>query len=271
MSSLTESDAAEPNDAGPVEASLDCEASDADSKETPDASEVIEPSASVSAPDVGSSDESLDLPPLVILRRHDGKRFVMTPRTDLGGFDDQDLVTAREAFAWRKNNESHEIHPRLLDLLYRTARHFKAQHLILTSGYRPGRITSMHAHGRALDFQIPDVNCRKIAEHARGYGFVGVGLYPRTGSVHLDVREQSYFWISYAPRGVRWPEKGILKGLAKQMDREARTRGEGPTEPLPLEVLQARERISNRNKRLRRARRSRRKSRGATKRQIKAR
>ncbi len=194
------------------------------------------------------------LPPLVIIRRYDGKRFELTPETRDGGFDAVDLESAREAWAFRKGHESHDVHPRLLDLLYQVQRHYDAPHIALTSGYRPDRVTSYHAHGRALDLRVPGVKCRTLAKHLRRYGFVGVGVYPRTGGVHLDVREKSYFWISYAPRGVRWPERGIDLGEAAQMDKQARERGLEPSEPLPRAVQKARVHRSAAQKRRRRRR-----------------
>lgn len=207
-------------------------------------------------------EDLVDLPPLIIVRRFDMKRFVLTPETEAGGFDEDDLALAREAWSWRIDHETHDVHPRLLDLLYGAVLHFDAPNILLTSGYRPDKVTSYHAHGRALDFQVPDVTCRDLAEHMRSYGFVGVGIYPRTGSVHLDVRQKSYFWISYAPRGVRWPEKGILHGLAKQMDLRAAERGVEPPEPLPEDAILARQRQALAQKR-RLARRRSRKSMGA--------
>jgi hypothetical protein len=195
------------------------------------------------------SEKLVDLPPLVIVRRHDGKRFELTPETPAGGFGEDDLALAREAWSWSKSHEAHDVHPRLLDLLYATTQHFEAPYVLLTSGYRPDKVTSYHAHGRAIDFQLPDVKCRDLAAYARTFGFVGVGLYPRTGSVHLDVREQSFFWISYAPRGVRWREQGILPDLARQMDAQAAERGVERPGPLPEDAELARQRQAQARKR----------------------
>lgn len=245
-------DAETASDAGPDGALVPPDGSppDAGDGSLPDAGDGSLPEAAA-PPD---ADPAPDLPPLMIVRRYDGERFCLTPASKEGGFDEDDLAIARQAWARRKTGSTHEIHPRLLDLLYRTARHFKAPHIVLTSGYRPERITSYHAHGRALDFRVPGVNCRTLAKHLRTFGFVGVGLYPRTGGVHLDIRPSSYFWISYAPRGVRWRERGILHGLARQMDREALERGEQRPEPLPAAARAARKRRSYRRHRGRKRR-----------------
>lgn len=195
----------------------------------------VEPASAAPAPEVP------ELPPLVLVRYNGGGRFELSPESELGGFDAEDLEAAREAMAYR-GGETHDVYPRLLDLLYVTARHFDVPHVVITSGYRPDRASSLHAWGRAADIELPGVGFRELAEYLRGLGFVGVGFYPRTGRVHLDVREQSYFWVSRAPRGRRWREQQILPDLAREMDRAARARGLEPPEPLPDAGRLARER-----------------------------
>lgn len=206
----------------------------------------VEPSRAGPGPAPAPEAHALEvstLPPLVLVRRNGGGRFELSPATEHGGFDAQDLEIAREAMAYR-GGLTHDVHPRLLDLLYTTARHFDVPSVTITSGYRPGRQASLHAWGRAADIELPGVDFRELAEYLRSSGFVGVGFYPRTGSVHLDVREQSFFWVSWAPRGRRWREQQILPELAREMDRRARERGIEPTEPLPDAGRLARERSS---------------------------
>ena len=222
--------------------------------------EPLDSSRKMAAIHPGQDDLAAPLPPLIVIRHYDGKRFEMDPETRKGGFDAADLENAREAWAFRNGHKTHDVSPRLLDLLYQIQRHYDAPHVVLTSGFRPDRVTSYHAHGRALDLRIPGVKCRTLAKHLRTYGFVGVGVYPRTGGVHLDVRQKSYFWISYAPRGVRWPERGIDHAHAAQMDKQARERGIEPPEALPRVVQESRARRSavlkrrrSRNKARRRA------------------
>lgn len=168
--------------------------------------------------------------PLVLRRAHGGERFTLTPATASGGFDAADLETARRAFAWREDafHSEHPVSTRLLDLVYRTMRHFDAVEVELLSGFRDGRATSRHSHGRAIDFIVPGVTQAALAEHLRTLGFVGVGVYPRTGFVHLDVRSESYFWVDYARSGRRGRVRPILGNLAARADVDARARGESP-------------------------------------------
>jgi uncharacterized protein YcbK (DUF882 family) len=169
-------------------------------------------------------------PPLVLRRAHGGARFTLTPATGAGGFDAADLEMARRAFAWREDDfrSEHPVSTRLLDLVYRTMRHFDANEIELISGFRDGRTTSRHSHGRAIDFIVPGVQQAELAAYLRTLGFVGVGIYPRTGFVHLDVRSESYFWVDRARSGRRGRVRPILGNLAAQADAEARARGEAP-------------------------------------------
>lgn len=178
----------------------------------------------------GPATARADLPPLVLVRAHGGARFELPPATDGGGFDEDALGTAREAFAYYVTgfSHSHDVHPRVLDLAYRAMRHFDKDHVEIVSGYRRTRASSRHAHGRAMDFRIPGVTIDELATFLRAQGFVGVGIYPRSGFVHCDVRGASYFWVDYSGPGRHGREHEILGNLAHEMDAAAVARGESP-------------------------------------------
>ncbi len=104
---------------------------------------------------------------------------------------------------WRRD-EQHRPPPRLLTLLYLVAQHYQ-QPLHLVSGYRhpkrPGS-GSRHGTGCAADFYIEGVEPAEVAHFIRStFEQVGVGYYPRSGFVHLDVREASYYWIDHSGPG----------------------------------------------------------------------
>lgn len=171
--------------------------------------------------------------PLIIERVHGGDRFVLTPESADGGFDEADLAAARRAFAWRVNGATHAVEPRLLDRVYRTMRHFEVDHVQIVSGYREDRWTSRHTHGRAMDMRLPGVPTARLARHLRKLGFAGVGFYPRGRFVHLDVRRHSAFWVDYSRPGRRGRPRTILRGQAMRADEQAIARGEVPFRPLP--------------------------------------
>jgi hypothetical protein len=113
--------------------------------------------------------------------------------------------------------------------VYRIQTHFEAQEIRIISAYRTphgrGR-GSNHGRGRAIDLIVPGASDADVATFARELGFVGVGVYPASGFVHVDVRDRSYFWIDSSGPGRRNRERGILADLAKASDREAALRGE---------------------------------------------
>lgn len=168
-----------------------------------------------------------DPPPLVLLGGHPYARVELWPAGEGGGFDAADMTLASQALAARDGSR-HEIHPRLIELVYRAVRRFRAPYVHVISGYRTGSATSRHAQGRAIDFVLPGTSDRALAGWARQQGFVGVGIYPRSGFVHLDVRARSYFWTDSSGPGQRNRERPILSRQRARMDAAARRRGETP-------------------------------------------
>lgn len=122
----------------------------------------------------------------------------------------------------------HVISRRLAGLLYQTGRHFEGRRLLIVSGYRAPRIArdkgnprSPHKLGRACDFRIEGVANSELRDYLRKqFAKVGVGYYPNSDFVHLDVRDQaSAFWVDYSrpgerPRYVSYPddERASLPG-----------------------------------------------------------
>jgi uncharacterized protein YcbK (DUF882 family) len=156
-------------------------------------------------------------------------RFELVPTAD-GSFDADALGRAELAFAYREDGSHRPVHPRLLELVHRAVRHFHAPYVYVISGYRSGNPRSRHAQGRAIDLVLPGVPDRRLAAYLRPQGFVGVGIYPTSGFVHLDVRARSYFWSDASGPGQRNRERRILRTLGPRFDRIARNLG---AEPVP--------------------------------------
>ena len=116
----------------------------------------------------------------------------------------------------------------MIDLVYRVQTHFAAQEVRVISAYRTphGRNASNHGRGRAIDLVVPGAADADVAEFARELGFVGVGVYPTSGFVHIDVRDRSYFWVDASAPGRRNRERSILRDLALKSDEAAAVRGE---------------------------------------------
>ena len=168
---------------------------------------------------------AIDPPPLVLRPAGRSDRYELTPASDEGGFDAEDLAKMKEACRHR-DGAAEEIHPRVVELVYRAVREFNSPWVTVVSGYRPDRATSRHTQGRAVDIALPGIPDRRLARFLMKQGFVGVGLYTGSGFVHVDVRARSYFWIDRSPPGRPQRVRRILPRLSERYDRDARRRGE---------------------------------------------
>jgi hypothetical protein len=85
-----------------------------------------------------------------------------------------------------------------------------------------------------MDLVVPGASDSDVAKFAREEGFAGVGIYPVSGFVHVDVRERSYFWVDTSGPGKRSRIRGILGDVAAKSDAQALARGEHPIGPFHL-------------------------------------
>jgi uncharacterized protein YcbK (DUF882 family) len=101
-------------------------------------------------------------------------------------------------------NTQHAMNPRLERLLYQTG-----QRTEVISGFRSPNVAknphSPHMKGLACDFRVVGVKNTELRDYLRGnLKKVGVGYYPNSSFVHLDVRkDRSAFWIDYSGPGER--------------------------------------------------------------------
>jgi uncharacterized protein YcbK (DUF882 family) len=157
--------------------------------------------------------------------------------SDEGGFSAPDLDRAA-ALLRANTGEEHPVDPRTLDLVYRIQVHFGAPEIRVVSGYRvpkPGS-HSNHGKGRAIDLIVPGTPDEDVARYARELGFVGVGVYPTSQFIHVDVRPRSYFWVDLSGPHTRNRERGILGDLAARSDAAAVARGQVPIEAFVVGV-----------------------------------
>jgi uncharacterized protein YcbK (DUF882 family) len=154
------------------------------------------------------------------------ERLELAPVRDDGGWTDADLERASHALRDPRNNQEKQIEPRVLDLAYRVQVHFQAKALRIVSAYRRG--VSKHGRGRAIDIVVPGARDDEVARFARTFGFVGVGLYPRSGFVHLDTRPRSYFWVDSSGPGQKSRIQQVYGKVGEEADARALERGEIP-------------------------------------------
>lgn len=90
--------------------------------------------------------------------------------------------------------------PRLIDLLYRISQR-TGQKILLVSGFRAPMYSkaklSYHTRGMAADIRIPGMTALMARDLAESMGVKGLGYYPVSGFIHVDVRDQRTRWIDY--------------------------------------------------------------------------
>jgi LysM repeat protein len=96
-----------------------------------------------------------------------------------------------------------KLDPRLVRLLVDVSDTFGGRPLRIVSGFRTTSFykDSRHKQSQAVDFSIPGVPNQAVRDYLRTLNKVGVGYYPNSSFVHLDVREYSAYWVDYAGPG----------------------------------------------------------------------
>ncbi len=92
--------------------------------------------------------------------------------------------------------------PGLLRRVQAIADHWPHDRIEIVSGYRPHeRHESRHFHGRALDIRVTNVPRHRVSQFARTLTDTGVGYYPNSSFTHVDVRDQSAYWVNRSGPG----------------------------------------------------------------------
>lgn len=111
----------------------------------------------------------------------------------------------REFLRPRESRKRKTPNSRLLALLAQVSDHFGGRQIHVVSGYRLAggltKDTSQHVAGNAIDFRIPGVPLEELRDYCHHFDNVGVGFYPRTQFVHLDVRKKPARWTDWSLAG----------------------------------------------------------------------
>ena len=133
-----------------------------------------------------------------------------------GSYNLAALEEASHVLRCRRTETEKPMDPQLLMLLSHVYDHFGGKPLEVVSGYRNQRKqSSNHFKGTATDIRIAGVPPKKIREFAETLdgGGMGIGIYPRSGFVHIDVRPPpSYRWVDYSPPNSNASEKRPPRG-----------------------------------------------------------
>lgn len=125
----------------------------------------------------------------------------------LVGPDGEVLPEARQALSstlssWRTGKQV-MIDDRLIQLIADVSDEFGGRPIRIVSGYRETSYApdSKHKVGQAFDFSIPGVPNEMLRDFLRSLPDVGVGYYPNSTHVHLDVRDKPTYWVDYSRPG----------------------------------------------------------------------
>jgi uncharacterized protein YcbK (DUF882 family) len=120
----------------------------------------------------------------------------------------------------RRTDELKPMDPQLLTYLSHIYDHFGGKPLEVVSGFRNQRKqTSNHFKGTATDIRISGIGIKQIKAFVETLdrGGMGIGIYPRTGFVHIDVRSPpSYRWTDYSGAGSNASEKRPPRGWKRK-------------------------------------------------------
>jgi len=95
-----------------------------------------------------------------------------------------------------------KINPELLVRLQRVAERYPGRTIEIVSGYRTrASAGSRHRHFDALDIHVEGVSNEELSAFARTFEATGVGYYPNSSFVHLDVREVAAYWVDESGPG----------------------------------------------------------------------
>jgi uncharacterized protein YcbK (DUF882 family) len=101
------------------------------------------------------------------------------------------------------------LDPRLIELLYRVSQRTH-QRILIVSGFRAPMFStaelSYHTRGMAADIRIPGMTPLMVRDLAEAMGVGGLGYYPTSQFVHIDVRTDRARWIDYGH------DKGDVEG-----------------------------------------------------------
>lgn len=143
---------------------------------------------------------------LKLLRYHGGARLTAVYYRN-GSYQAAVLAKINRLCRDQLQNEATDMDPALIDYMHEVCRAVDANATVhIISAYRTAKTNimlrgkstnvsrkSLHMQGRAIDIRIPPHGAEEVAEAARALRMGGVGLYRKSGFVHLDTGP-ARFW-----------------------------------------------------------------------------
>ena len=139
-----------------------------------------------------------------------------------GSYNNDAIRDISHLLRCRRTGEERSVDPRLLTVLSHIYDHFGQRRIEILSGFRNQRNTeSYHFKGAATDIRILGVGIKTLRAFAESLdtGGMGIGLYPRSGFVHVDVRPlPSYRWVDWSRSQPNSPDKRPPRGWKKKLE-----------------------------------------------------
>lgn len=105
----------------------------------------------------------------------------------------------------RESDRQKRPHLRLMRVLAYLADHFNGRTIIVVSAFRSenddANGTSRHAAGEAVDIRVEGVPNEALRDYCLTLRRVGVGYYPRSSFVHVDIRNREVYWVDWSRPG----------------------------------------------------------------------
>jgi uncharacterized protein YcbK (DUF882 family) len=105
----------------------------------------------------------------------------------------------------RENGQVKRTHTRLMRVLSYVADHFNGRTIVVVSAYRAENNgndgASRHANGEAIDIRVEGVPNEVVRDYCLTLSKVGVGYYPRSSFVHVDIRSKAVYWVDWSRPG----------------------------------------------------------------------
>jgi uncharacterized protein YcbK (DUF882 family) len=129
-----------------------------------------------------------------------GEQLEVTIDLATGEPDAQSYRRLRHFMRCLRTGAETPLDPRLVELLYRLSQRTR-QRILIVSGFRAPMFStadlSYHTRGMAADIRIPGMTPLMVRDLGEAMGVGGLGYYPTSQFVHVDVRTDRARWIDY--------------------------------------------------------------------------
>ena len=129
---------------------------------------------------------------------NNAERLEVTLDLATGETEEKSYRSLRHQMRCLRTGAETPIDPRLVELLHAIARRTGTR-IDLVSGFRAPMFStaklSYHTRGMAADIRIPGMTPLMVRDLVLAMGVKGVGYYPVSQFVHIDVREEKAYWV----------------------------------------------------------------------------